>query len=93
MFASPLLPWPWASGACSHPQVSSTDFERLFRSAVEGTVGECARLVAFVAVGVERHAPNLPAAEVAQPTEVEWNLAQPVEVLLACLVENAKKAT
>jgi hypothetical protein len=47
----------------------------------------------FVAVGVERHAPDLLAAEVSQPTEVEWNLAYPVEVLLACFVENVKEST
>lgn len=65
----------------------------LFRSAVKGIVGKCARLIAFVAVGVEPHAPDLLGAEVSQPTEAEWNLAYPVEVLLACLVENVKEWT
>jgi len=32
-------------------------------------------------------------AEVSQPTEVEWNFAYPVEVLLACFVENLKELT
>jgi hypothetical protein len=93
MFGSPLLPWPRARDAGSRAQVSGTDFEPLCRSAVEGTVGKCARLIAFVAVGVERHAPDLLAAEVSQPTEVEWNLAYPVEVFLACFVENVKEST
>jgi len=34
-----------------------------------------------------------PAAGVAQPTEVEGNLAYPTEVLLACLVENVEEST
>jgi hypothetical protein len=80
-----------ASAACSYPQVSGPHYKRLFRSAVEGSVGEDARFIAFVAVGVKRHAPSLPAAEVSQATEVEGYLAYPVEVLLACLAANMKE--
>lgn len=72
--------------------MNGTHSEGLFGSAIEGAVGECARLIAFVAVGVKRHAPDLLAAEVSQPTEVEWYLAYPVEVLAACLVANVKES-
>ncbi len=58
---------------------------------MERTVGECAWLIAFVAIRVERHAPGLVAAEVSQPTQVERNLAYSAEVLLACLVESVKE--
>ena len=59
---------------------------------MEGAVGECAWLIAFVAVRVKCHAPDFVAAEVSQPREVEWNLAYSAEVLLACLVESVKES-
>src|SRR5436853_5248005 len=66
-------------------QIHTRRAKRLLRRAEELARREHRQLVALVAVGIEREAPALFVAEVAQPAEVRRRVAQPLQVLLARL--------
>lgn len=63
-------------------KIHSPYLKSIFGRPMKAPITKHARLILHVAVGVERHAPLLQVAEVAQPAQVEGSVSQPLQVML-----------